>query len=838
MNTKRLTKLVALVLALVMALAVLAACGPDKKTTTTTTGEKPPVGPQGPVNVWVDDGENHTYHTYTTVSPSNWNELTYQDNNDTQIMSYIGSSFFTYDFKFDENGEIVEGDFDIEYSAATKLEDVTAQYADAWNLPEGKTGYAWKITLRDDLVWENGDPIKAEDFVYTMKEQLSPLFMNYRADSYYAGSTIIQNAQLYIKQGQYRELLDNSAEPVFTMDSLVKGADGVYTQANGDPIFFSLADGLEWCGGNSVAAYATQTNYLNKEAYAELVEICNDDGRVAITDESIALWTKLITTAAWGEDETYLSNYLVVPEYTFPAMDFSQVGIFVGDNDLEIVLVLMNPLQLLKEDGSLSYKAAYNMSSLPLVHKATYEACKTAPQEGSSLWTSSYCSNKDTTMSWGAYKLTYFQAGKQYIVERNEKWYGYKMDNTLGLYQTDKVVCDTIEEWQSAWQAFLKGDIDGIGIDVSVAADYKNSSRAYFTPDDYVGSLQLQSNVEKLAERSAADGKSHMLLTLADFRKALSLSINRAEYSNQCTTACLAGFGLFNSMHYYDVENGGAYRNTDDAKRVLCNVYGVDVNNYDSLDEAVDAITGYNPELARELVNKAYAAGLADGTLKEGETYLIVFGSGADNEAVRRHYNYLTNAWTEMLKGTVLEGKVEFGFEDHGTAWANDFKAGAYDICMGGWTGAAWDPGYFLLAYLSPDYMYSQAWDTSSVTMTFTMKGVAEDGGDITDTLSLMAWYDCLNGAPGAKYDFSSNALPESLRLQLIAALEEQILLAYYTVPTYNSFGASLISYKVDYITYEYNTFMAYGGMKYMNYNYTDEGWAEAIKNQELDYKQ
>ena len=68
---------------------------------------------------WKNAGE-YTYQDYLTVSPSNWNELTYQDNNDTNIMSYIGSSFFTYDFKFDAQGKIVPGEFDIEYSAATK----------------------------------------------------------------------------------------------------------------------------------------------------------------------------------------------------------------------------------------------------------------------------------------------------------------------------------------------------------------------------------------------------------------------------------------------------------------------------------------------------------------------------------------------------------------------------------------------------------------------------------------------------------------------------------------------------------------------------------------------
>ena len=125
--------------------------------------------------------------------------------------------------------------------------------------------------------------------------------------------------------------------------------------------------------------------------------------------------------------------------------------------------------------------------------------------------------------------------------------------------------------------------------------------------------------------------------------------------------------------------------------------------------------------------------------------------------------------------------------------------------------------------------MYSAAWDTSSVEMTFTMKGVGENGEDITETMSLMDWWNCLNGVSGAKYDWSETALENSKRLQLIAALEKEILKVYYTVPLYNVFSASLISYKVDYVTYTYNTFMAYGGIKYMTYNYDDAQWAEQI---------
>ena len=86
---------------------------------------------------------------------------------------------------------------------------------------------------------------------------------------------------------------------------------------------------------------------------------------------------------------------------------------------------------------------------------------------------------------------------------------------------------------------------------------------------------------------------------------------------------------------------------------------------------------------------------------------------------------------------------------------------------------------------------------------------------------------------------FSVAFLNEEYRLDLIAALEAQVLLHYYTVPLTNHFSASLMSYKTDYITYDYNTFMGYGGLKYMTYNFDDAAWAAevAAQNNEIDYK-
>ncbi len=783
---------------------------------------------------------NYTYRTYTGVSPSNWNELTYQDNNDTQIMSYLGSSFYTYDFKYDENGEIVPGEFVMKYDAATKLEDTTAKYADAWGLPADGKGYSYTITLREDLKWDDGTPIKAEDFVYTMQQQLDPLFQNYRADSFYVGATVIHNAQNYVKQGQTSWA---AAHTVFTeystdLDSVLVFKIGPATDENPAECYVRK----DWAGfpeSYGVAATASYliANYVGESAFTvETAEAMEGKTLAEIkADPTLnAAWEAIL---GWWQTEPNEELDFLVSEVEYPETAWEDVGIFVGDTEYEIVLVLDKALDLLKDDGSLSYKAAYNMASLPLVKKDLYEANKVAPSEGSTLWTSTYHQSAESTASWGAYKLESFQTGKQYTLVKNDNWYGYNMPENEGLYQTERIICDTVKEWASAWSMFQAGQIDGIGIDVSIADEYKGSDRAYFTPDDYVGSLQLQSNVEALEGRET-DGINKTLLSDVDFRKALSLAIDRAAYNTECTTSSLPGFGLFNSMHYYDVENGGVFRNSDEAKKVLCEIYAVDYNDYPSLDDAVNAITGYNLEEARKLVTKAYEAAIEAGTITETDKFKVTFGSSIINEAVNRNYGFIANAWIELFKGTPLEGRFDYEIKEFADKWAEDFRDGAYDVCMGGWTGAAWDPGYFLLAYLSPSYMYSLGWATDEQTMTFTMKGVAADGGDITETMSLIDWYNALNGQHDV-YDFSSVALEESQRLQLIAALEKEVLKMYYTVPIQNNFSASLISYKIDYTTYEYNTFMGYGGIKYMTYNFTDAEWAAEVAAQggTLDYK-
>ena len=780
----------------------------------------------------------YTFREYLTVSPSNWNELTYQDNNDTEIMSFISGSFFTFNYAFDKKGNIIEGGFSVEYDGAKNLEDVTADYAgnEKYSVPADATaGYAYKITLRDDLKWDDGTRIYAEDFVYTMQQQEDPLFQNYRADSFYNGDTIIHNAQNYLRQGQ---------SGIFASKSIF---GGVYSEDLDSRLIFDGFFGDE-VGEKDEFSYIFsyfRDNYGSKyDAYLEaygldfvlyafgLIESpvagygAALDGKtlaeIKADAELKAIWDAII---GWWQTDPGEELDFFVTDYTFPEVKFEDVGLFQGKKKNELILVLDKQLMLLKDDGSLSYRAAYQMSSLPLVKKDLYEANKHQPQIEGGLWTTTYNTSVETTASWGPYKLTSFQAGKQFTLERNDNWYGYKMKSYKGQYQTDKIICDIIPQWNTAFLAFKQGDIQSIGIDVSVSQDYKNSSRAVFTASDFVGSLQLQSSADALKERSNKD-HNKMLLTYADFRQAISLGIDRADYTNKCTTSSLAGFGIFNSMHYYDVENGGVYRNEDVAKQVICEVYGVNVADYNSLDEAYAAVTGYNLDLAREKLTAAYTQALADGVITATDKVVFTVGASELTESIQRQFDYLNEAFKTLAVGTPLEGRLSLELDtSFGTSWANDFRDGAYDICTGGWTGAAWNPGYFLLAYLSPDYMYSAAWETDKEMLTFNPYG--DEDEEHTYTMSLMEWYDCLNGNSGCKYNWANGVVETEFRLGIIAQLEKAILKAYYTVPLQYSFSASLLSYKVEYKSRNYNTFMGYGGIRYMTYNYNDEEWEE-----------
>lgn len=814
------------------------------------------------------DLKTGTYRTYTTVMPSNWSELTYADNNDTQILNYMVSSFYEYDYVFDEalggkynddgtiNADaIVSGGFSVDYSAATGLEDVTDEMAEDWGYTAEQIetgGYAWKITLRNDLRWDDGTPIDASDFVYTMEQMLDPDFQNMRAATYY-NDIRIKNSRNYFYNGNtvwdsadgpYTEYVAEELDSkiIFTLGnatdnkSKYDGAEASFRSVYGVPESYDL---------NMLAQVVAGSTGTTTEAVLAL------EGKTMAqikADSSMkATWDAII---GWWQTEPNEELDFFVVQYTYPEMDFSDVGIF-NPSTYEIVVCLDAPIQCLKEDGSLSYEAAYSFASLPLVKEDLYEKCKKEPQEGSTLWTSNYNSSVETSASWGPYKLTSFQSGKSYTLERNEEWFGYDLEQNANQYNVTKIECEQLAEVNTQWMAFLGGEIDEIALDVDHKDDYRNSIYTVYTPGTGTFSLNLQGNLDALK----SSGRNNGILAISDFRKAISLNIDRDDYNAATTTAHQTCLGLIGPAYYYDVENaavlpdGGIYRNTEYAKKGLLRAYGYTENadgtwtdgtkTYDDFEDAYELISGYNPTQAKQLVESAYK------TLTENAEYygydaskniVLKYGTASDMENTRRDYNYIRDVILDLVKGTSLEGKVEVTFDaSFGQQWAETFRSGAYEIASGtGFSGGAFDPAGMLQCYVDPNagLMYSTWWDTTTDTMTYTMPEGDYDGAGETLTMSVFNWYCCLNGIAGAdaynqphKYNWAAGFVDESVRLEVTAAIEEKVIEQYYSIPCTSQYSASVVGAKFSYISDEYNTFMGFGGMRYMLVNYTDSEW-------------
>lgn len=830
MKQKKLLMLIAMVLVVVLCASVLTACKKDKGNGGGNV-TKPGTG-------W-EDPKMYTMREYTAQMPSQWCTILTSDNVNNAMESYFMSSFYEFNYKFDANGKIVPGAYTVEYSAATKLEDVTKKYAGKYGLAaDAEKGQAFAMTLRNDLKWDDGTPIKAADFVYTMMQQLSPKYLFATASNYYSGNYVIHNAQNYVKQGQ-KGWFDNGNMNLAYSD-LALGADGKYT-LKGNECTIALKKPLVWLQGNTLDSYVTNApQYFDTAAYASLLALADANGDVAVTAESLALLTTVITAkAAWGETKENTVGYMYV-NYEYPAMDFSEVGYFVGDNEYELVMVIDGTLNPLDAEGNLTYEAGYYFSNWPLVKKDLWERCE---DQSKTPYANSYCTTQEKSASWGPYKLTNYQDQKTYTVSRNDKWFGYGLPQYANQYQTDAIVTEKIEEWDTAWLAFQKGNLDGIGMNVKIAADYRTSKRAYFTPETWTFDLNIQSNAN-----SRTDKRNNLLLNYADFRKAISLSLDRDDYCAKNNPSSQAALGLLNSMYYYDVENGKVYRESIQAKEAILNAYGATKNadgswkvgetTYTDIEDALDATTGYNLTLAHQLVENAIAQAKTDGKYSDGEEIILTYGIETQSADTDRVKNWFQAAFDNMTKGTSIEGKVKIEYFMFSSAtWSEQFSAGEYDLCFGAWGNAAFNPAYLLCeTQISAENRYATNWDPKTVSVT--VKATPDDKHkDGLYTYNLEQWRLILQGKDGCPVNFKN--FPMEDQLAALGAVETAILKVYYSIPVFSRYSASLMGYKVDYVSYEYNTFMGYGGIRYMTFNYDDTAWAEfvASNNNILNYK-
>ncbi len=808
---------------LLSAVAVLSACKPKED-------EKDPM--------------TYTYNTYLVDFPSTWNNHRYETATDGEFLGYTEPGFFRFDYNENEDGYVI-----VPEMATKEPEDVSADYVGQFGIEEGDTAKAWKVTIHDNVKWEDGTPIKAQDFVDSLKLLLNPEANNHRADSAYSGSLVISGAKEYFYQGRELELADNDLYAGYAIADLVLGEDGKYKTEQGTQVYVGLNAGMEWLSGNSLADYvgAYGAKYFDTEAYAALAALADEDGMVELTSESLVhLQGTISNNPAWGETAEDACHYIIY-DYTYPEIGFETVG-FKAVSDTELIFFLESELS--------GFYLLYNLSGTWLVNTALYEECMTVDEDG--IYNNTYGTSVETYMSYGPYKLTQYQKDKIAVLERNEHWYGYTLDENEGLYQTDKIVYDCYKDSETAFMAFLQGKLDAKGLDAKHVGDYTTSEHIYYTDGASTFFMALNPDLAALTknQESAGENINKTILTIKEFRMALSFALDRQAFINACDPSGSPAFAVFNNLIIYDPETGSPYRTTDEAKQAMVEFWGVadDIGPgklYPDIDTAIKGITGYNLDEGKRLFDIAYEKAIEAGLMDEDDKVQICIGLPNDTSVFYKEgYNILENVYTEAVKGTQLEGKLEFTKNATlGNGYADALRDNVVDLLFGvGWQGAALDPYYLMTAYLYPNYQYDPSWKTEEETLDITLS----DGK--TYRATLIDWSDAMNGAevsitevlpdgslatkPIAYSCGLNDGKPEE-RVHLLAMLEGAILNNYTMIPLDNESSAALKGMQISYHTEEYVYGVGRGGIKYMTYNYTDMQWDKYVKSQngQLNYK-
>lgn len=822
MKKRWLSQLIVALLVLSMVLSIVGCKTPEPVDTDQPTGT-----PEVTAPVETPEPADYTYNVAMGASPVKWNPHTWETNADDSLTPYIWTPLV--DVSIADDGV----NYEWVYEGATAVTDITATFADrdAWGVTATEN-QVYQIDLNPAVCWEDGTPINADSYIYSLKQLLDPAMKNYRANTYYNGSAAIMGAAGYYnndKVGQpiLSENVDADEAIINAVSTWVLGADGVYTTAEGKAIYFTLNDALVWMGGNSIADYAAAGYFAS--CYEPMLALADENGYVPVTDETIELLYSFTGSPDWGsESKDDLGYYVFYESGVFEETPWEKVGLF-KTGEYQLTYVLQTP-------ETMFYFLTSLTGSSWLVNEQLYEAGKNTVE---GLVATNYCTSAETTLSNGPYKLVSFEVDKQMVFERNPNWYGYTDGKHEGQYQATSVKVDIIADHNTQMQLFNQGQLDEVELTADDMPIYRMSDYLLKTDETYTMRFIFATDLTALTalEDEAGDGANKKVLSLADFRKALSLSIDRAKFAAEGTSAFKPGYFLFNSLYYYDIENNpeSIYRLTTEAKEAVLRLYGIEYGagkTYATVDEAYAAVTGYDMEAAKALFQAAYEKAIADGIYTDGQAVNINCMCSAASALTAddtRQQDLLNEFVTAATVGTGFEGKITFTFQSGSSTRYDDVASGKKEMIRGAWGGAAFYPFSTIRVYCEPEYMGGLAkihescgWDPTVATLDITYDF---DGDGTAETVSntFQNWAKSIND--GTYTDAEA-------KLAILSWLETGILQAYQCIPVATYTVCSLFSKQIEFATLNYNIMYAYGGIRLMTFNYSDAEWEQYVADQ------
>lgn len=483
--------------------------------------------------------------------------------------------------------------------------------------------------------------------------------------------------------------------------------------------------------------------------------------------------------------------------------------------------------------------SAYDLYSLLstsfLVHPEKYAASGAA-----------YATTADTTVSCGPYRIQSITPGKQIVLAQNKRYWEYGESENGEMrsvtffdvdgkkqsqFRTQRIIITGMTGEETA-EAYRKGQLDLWTPSDQTVAENLGSDRLYIRAQTFTVRLFFHTDLQALQALDGAGKDSNAVVLSSDaFRKAMSLAVDRESLA-RATAGYVPTLSLISSLSYYDVQNDpeSLYCYTDAALKALCDRYGVEWDEERSPEgkrELYTQITGYDPEQAKQLMAEACRELSEAGLYTPGEAIQlrVAWKSSELDDLDRQQVRVLNDCLNAAAKDSgfgqitlIPVGNLEDRYED--------VSEGGYAVGLGAWGGSVFQPFGVARLYCDPVYAdplhEAGCWDPSTEQLTLTV-----DGQEYT--MTWQAWSNSMTGSG----QFAE--LPMEAKLELLATMEKLYLERYYSIPLMNTADCYLLSGKLHNFTHQYNVLYGFGGLRLMQYDYTDQQWEEYIQSCNAD---
>ncbi|MDD3865417.1 MAG: DUF5011 domain-containing protein [Candidatus Izemoplasmatales bacterium] len=814
------------------------------------------------------------YQTYTSGT-DNLNPYSEMLNTASELYGYLTDALYTGDYDWAEaeailiaEGETIVGDMDFDdwYAAGKTADQLPYNRFPAMAASEpvmmDTEGTIWRITLRTDLVFEDGTPINAETFNYSWQQLLDPFLLNQRASNLYDTTSLpLKNAEGYFKQkspatdglGYVYYMVEGvkySRENAYYGTVIGQPTWPLYYVQSGpwDPTHLVGPSGaqayLEYWGSSS-AAYGEDGFVLEDEA-GNCFRLTAGGALVAPSAGWLLDGVELPTTGQGSGAASYAgtlpafmnaakercavdANLLPaggVVEYLNPEYEWSDVGFKVID-EFTIELTLSK--------GKTAWDVMGNLTSgiTGVVHPANYEAGMNATRTQTT-----YGNIDNPLVSYGPYRLSVWQTGTLYYFTWNPTYYA-KED-----YRIRTIRYDVITDQSVAIDEFKAGRLDVVGVGGAYFQEFKNSPNLKLTPSTIF--FRFAFNIG-----GGVSYQINPILIYPEFRQAFYFSIDRSTLCSDVRAPSFPTHGLLGPVYLSTEYNSIPYRGSDAGVSVLAD-YSPESN-------------GYDPVRAKELFDTAYALAVAADAIEDGDLVTVEY----------KFYDVETNwqiaNWIKsQMETTFNAGEASPIFQlslaaVSSTALDTDWDNKDFEVTFGGWQGLNFDaPSMLGQVYNSADTetMLESGFDTENAVLTVSLPNskvalqawvanyetvyaeyLAWDGEtepaplvqpSVTAQENYDGWKAMLLKFDGDILTCTYNELFHYAYTELYnvadvnytgktddfdnitGALEGELLRQMINIPLFTTVSATTYSDRIVFEANAYHAWMAWGGLKYM----------------------